>query len=185
MPKKPTFCVFCGSRPGSSPQYAAAAQTLGDAIARHGCDLVFGGGNGGLMGIVSQTALAGGASVTGIIPTFLLGREAPAGNLTKLEHCESFAERKARMAELADGFFVLPGGIGTLEEAFEVLTNLSIDRTRKPIGFVSTGGYYDSLFRMLETAQKEGFLGDGALSRVRVKEDPEALLTELLELLDD
>lgn len=89
------------------------------------------------------------------------------------------------MAELSDGFFVLPGGIGTLEEAFEVLTNLSIDRTRKPIGFVSTGGYYDSLFRMLETAQKEGFLGDGALSRVRVKEDPEALLTELLELLDD
>ena len=107
------------------------------------------------------------------------------GGMTAKEYCESFAERKARMAELADGFFVLPGGIGTLEEAFEVLTNLSIDRTRKPIGFVSTGGYYDPLFRMLETAQKEGFLGDGALSRVRVKEDPEALLAELLELLDD
>ena len=168
MSKKPTFCVFCGSRPGRS---------------RHGCDLVFGGGNGGLMGIVSQTALEGGASVTGVIPTFLLEREAPAGNLTKLEHCGSFAERKARMAELSDGFFVLPGGIGTLEEAFEVLTNLSIECTRKPIGFVSTGGYYAPLFRMLKTAQQEGFLGEGALSRVRVHEDPETLLKELLELL--
>lgn len=183
MSKKPTFCVFCGSRPGRSPQYEATARALGDAIARHGCDLVFGGGNGGLMGIVSQTALEGGASVTGVIPTFLLEREAPAGNLTKLEHCGSFAERKARMAELSDGFFVLPGGIGTLEEAFEVLTNLSIERTRKPIGFVSTGGYYAPLFRMLETAQQEGFLGEGALSHVRVHEDPETLLKELLELL--
>ena len=183
MSKKPTFCVFCGSRPGRSPQYEATARALGDAIARHGCDIVFGGGNGGLMGIVSQTALEGGASVTGVIPTFLLEREAPAGNLTKLEHCGSFAERKARMAELSDGFFVLPGGIGTLEEAFEVLTNLSIECTRKPIGFVSTGGYYAPLFRMLKTAQQEGFLGEGALSRVRVHEDPETLLKELLELL--
>lgn len=180
-----SFCVFCGSRPGVDPIYEEQARALGHTLARHGIDLIFGGGNRGLMGVVSQTALAEGARVTGVIPTFLIERERPLENLTKLEYCEDFPQRKKRMAELASAFVVLPGGIGTLDEAFDILTKLSVGRLNKPIGFVNPKGYWQALFNMIDTGRKAGFVDDEALQKVVIASSAEEVVEKLLALLSD
>lgn len=183
MTSKARICVFCGSRTGRDPRCAEAARALGAAIARFDCDLVFGGGNGGLMGIVSQTALSGGARVTGIIPNFLFEREPPADNLTELITVEDFSSRKRLMMERADAFVVLPGGIGTLEEAFEVLTNLSIGRLQKPIGFLDLDGYYQPLLAFLKKSAEAGFVDPSLFFRAVLAPRPEELLSGLLARL--
>lgn len=183
MTSNARICVFCGSRIGRDPRCAEAARALGEAIARLDCDLVFGGGNGGLMGIVSQTALSGGARVTGIIPNFLFEREPPADNLTELITVEDFSSRKRLMMERADAFVVLPGGIGTLEEAFEVLTNLSIGRLQKPIGFLDLDGYYRPLLAFLKKSAEAGFVDPSLFFRVVLAPRPEELLSGLLARL--
>ena len=183
MTSNARICVFCGSRIGRDPRCAEAARALGEAIARLDCDLVFGGGNGGLMGIVSQTALSGGARVTGIIPNFLFEREPPADNLTELITVEDFSSRKRLMMERADAFVVPPGGIGTLEEAFEVLTNLSIGRLQKPIGFLDLDGYYRPLLAFLKKSAEAGFVDPSLFFRVVLAPRPEELLSGLLARL--
>jgi uncharacterized protein (TIGR00730 family) len=151
-------CVFCGSASGARPEYAQAAEALGRAIAARGLGLVFGGGAVGLMGIVSRAALAAGAEVTGIIPHGLVMREAGNRDLPDLRVVASMHERKAMMAEMSDGFVVLPGGYGTLEEAVEALTWLQLGIHRKGVAFVDTLGFWSRQMEMLDHMVAEGLL---------------------------
>jgi len=172
-------CVFCGSSAGGRPEYAAAAAALGRLIAKRGLGLVYGGGNVGLMGIVADAAMAEGGEVIGIIPEALLKMEVGHRNITKLHVVDSMHERKAMMAELADAFIALPGGIGTLEELFEVWTWGQLGLHPKPLGFLDVAGYYDSLHAFLDHSTAEGFLKERHRAMAVVESDPAALLARL------
>lgn len=153
-----TVCVYCGSATGHDPVYAAAARATGQAIAERGMSLVYGGGDVGLMGIVADAALSAGARVVGVIPTALMESEVGHTGLTELHVVSDMHQRKALMADLADGFIALPGGIGTLEELFEVMTWLQLGYHRKPVGLLNTAGFYDDLLRLLDKQRDTGFL---------------------------
>jgi uncharacterized protein (TIGR00730 family) len=153
-----SLCVYCGSASGHDAAYADSARALGLEIARRGMSLVYGGGHVGLMGVVADAALAAGAEVTGVIPSALMDSEVGHTRLTKLHVVKDMHERKALMAELADGFIALPGGIGTLEELFEVMTWLQLGYHRKPVGLLNTMGFYDDLLGMLNKQRDAGFL---------------------------
>ena len=155
------ICVFCGSANGRRPAYARAARTFGAALAGKGLGLVYGGGSIGLMGVVADAALEGGAPVVGVIPRALARREIAHHGLTRLEVVPSMHARKARMARLSDAFVALPGGIGTLEELFEVLTWGYLGIHAKPTGLLDVGGYWRPLIRLLDHAVEEGFLRPG------------------------
>jgi hypothetical protein len=183
MTKKTTVCVFCGSRAGNIPAYEQMAVKLGTCIGESGCDMVFGGGNTGLMGAVSQAALRAGARVTGVIPHRLIGIEPPKDNLSELIVVDDMHERKMKMSELADLFVVLPGGIGTYEEAFEVITNNWLRFFHKPVGFLDVSGFYEELFRFLQNSSEKGFIDPACMSLISRDEDPQQLLTKLTEAL--
>jgi uncharacterized protein (TIGR00730 family) len=151
-------CVFCGANSGNRPDYAGAARDLGHAIAARGLNLVYGGGKVGLMGVVADAALEGGARVDGVIPEHLIQRELGHGSVTQLHVVTSMHERKALMAELSDGFIVLPGGFGTLEEAFEVLTWGQLGLHRKGVVFLDVDGFWSRLFDMIRGMEAEGFV---------------------------
>ena len=150
--------VYCGSAVGSNPAYLAEARALGAAIAAAGLGLVYGGTNIGLMGAVADAALAGGAHAIGVLPELLAGREIAHDGLTQLELVPSMHERKARMAELADAFLVLPGGYGTLEELLEVVTWAQLGLHAKPCIVINTAGYWDGLLAFLDTSVAAGFI---------------------------
>lgn len=174
-------CVFCGSNPGRDPAFERAARATGEAIAAAGLGLVYGGGNVGLMGVVARAALAGGAEVIGVIPAPLMAREIGAGELdvTELKVVGSMHERKALMNELSDAFVALPGGLGTLEELFEVLTWAQLGLHRKPIGLLQVNAFFDPLLALLEHAATAGFVPASSLQALVVEHDPEALLHAL------
>ncbi|MBP0462431.1 TIGR00730 family Rossman fold protein [Roseomonas sp. PWR1] len=172
-------CVFCGSAAGARPEYAAAAEALGRAIAARGLGLVFGGGAVGLMGIVSRAALAAGAPVTGIIPHGLVMREAGNRDLPDLRVVASMHERKAMMAEMSDGFLVLPGGYGTLEEVVEALTWLQLGIHRKGVAFVDTLGFWSRQMAMLDHMVAEGFLKPEMRRMAMIAPDAEGALDAL------
>jgi uncharacterized protein (TIGR00730 family) len=172
-------CVFCGSSPGLRPDYAAAAEALGRAIAARGMGLVFGGGAVGLMGVVSRAALEAGAPVTGIIPHGLVMREAGKRDLPDLRIVDSMHERKALMAEMSDGFIALPGGYGTLEEAVEALTWLQLGIHRKGVVFVDTLGYWSRQMAALDHMVEEGFLRPETRATAMLAPDPDAALDAL------
>lgn len=151
-------CVFCGANPGADPAHAAAARDLGHDIAARGLGLVYGGGKVGLMGVVADAALEGGAEVDGVIPEHLMQRELGHGSVTRLHVVASMHERKAMMAALSDGFVVLPGGFGTLEEAFEILTWSQLGLHRKGTVFLDVKGYWGRLNAMLDAMAEEGFV---------------------------
>ena len=153
-----TLCVYCGSNAGSDPAYAALARDLGTRLARDGIALVYGGGNVGLMGIVADAALAGGGEVIGVIPQQLVDWEVAHKGVTRLEVVDSMHTRKARMFELADGFIALPGGFGTLDEMFEMLTWRQLGLGRKPCAFLGVNGFWEPLMAMLDTMVRERFL---------------------------
>jgi uncharacterized protein (TIGR00730 family) len=136
-----SVCVFCGSRPGNDPAYAAGARRLGRTLAEEGITLVYGGGRVGLMGVVADTILDAGGEVTGVIPKALVEREIAHPGLTYLRVVGSMHERKALMSELSEGFIALPGGTGTLEEFFEVLTWAQLGEHEKPCGLLNLAGY--------------------------------------------
>jgi len=150
--------VYCGSADGNDPAYLAEARALGAAIAVAGLGLVYGGANAGLMGAVADAALAGGAEVIGVLPDVLAGKEIAHAGLTRLEFVSTMHERKARMAELADAFLILPGGYGTLEELLEVVTWAQLRLHAKPVILINTSGYWDGLLAFLDTAVAAGFL---------------------------
>jgi uncharacterized protein (TIGR00730 family) len=169
-------CVFCGSSMGTRPAYRDAAAALGRMLAERGLGLVYGGGNVGLMGIMADAALQAGGEVIGVIPEALTKFEVGHLDLTKLHVVGSMHERKALMAELADAFIALPGGIGTMEELFEVWTWGQLGMHPKPLGFLDVAGYYDHLHTFLDHMVAEGFLRDRHRAMVAVEEDPATLL---------
>jgi len=151
-------CVFCGANPGTDPAFAEAARALGHAIAERGLGLVYGGGKVGLMGVVADAALEAGAEVDGVIPEHLMQRELGHGSVTRLHVVSSMHERKALMADLSDGFVVLPGGFGTLEEAFEVLTWSQLGLHKKGTVFLDVNGYWTGLNAMMDGMVEAGFV---------------------------
>lgn len=153
-----SICVYCGSNAGSDPRYAEAARALGTRIAKDGAQLVYGGGNVGLMGIVADAVLAAGGEVTGVIPHQLMEWEVGHRGLTRLEVVGSMHERKARMFELSDAFIALPGGFGTLDEMFEMLTWRQLGLGHKPCAFLDVAGFWQPLMAMLDRMVGERFL---------------------------
>ncbi|MGA2351139.1 MAG: TIGR00730 family Rossman fold protein [Terracidiphilus sp.] len=150
--------VYCGSANGNNPAYLAEARALGEAIASAALGLVYGGASVGLMGAVANAALAGGAEVIGVLPEILVGREIAHHGLTQFELVPTMHERKARMVELADAFLVLPGGYGTIEELFEVVTWAQLGLHAKPVILINTAGYWDGLLAFLDSAVAAGFV---------------------------
>ncbi len=170
------ICVFCGSSPGVRPEYSAAAQALGQALVAAGIELVYGGASVGLMGIVARTVLAGGGRVTGVIPRLLAEKEVALTSLDDLRIVDSMHERKALMAELADGFIALPGGIGTIEEFVEVLTWAQLGIHSKPCGLLNSAGYYDRLLGFFDHMLEQGFIRPACRSTILVAQEPLSLL---------
>lgn len=160
--------VYCGSQMGSDPAYARAAAALGEAIARDGLTLVFGGASVGLMGVVANAALAAGGRVVGVIPRLLVRKELAHTGLAELVVTESMHDRKAKMAELSDAFVALPGGIGTLDELFEMWTWAQLGLHAKPCVLINVDGYYDGLVAYFERAEREGFLRPATRALLRV-----------------
>ncbi len=173
-------CVFCGSRAGNDPAYTDAAHAMAHELARRNMQLVFGGGGTGLMGETARTALKQGVPVTGIIPTFLINQETPVVDLSELKVVADMHERKAKMAELSDLFVVLPGGIGTMEEACEMITGNWIGLYNKPVGFLNVNGFFDAFFAFLKDAVNAGFMPKPCYERAIVDSTASGLIDKLL-----
>jgi uncharacterized protein (TIGR00730 family) len=180
---KPSFslCVYCGSRTGDQPAFAYAAGEVGRWIGSHGGQLVYGGGKNGLMGMVAQATLEAGGSVVGIIPKGMVEREWANSDCTELHVVDTMHERKAMMAERADAFIALPGGIGTFEEFFEIWTLKQLGYLDKPIGLLNLNGYYDKLTEFLQTSVSEGFVSDWQMDMVQVESEADSLCAHLIE----
>jgi uncharacterized protein (TIGR00730 family) len=176
-----SLCVYCGSREGGDPAYAAAARQVGTLIGRRGWQLVYGGGRAGLMGLVADAALAAGAPVIGVIPASLMERELGHAGLTELHVVETMHERKTLMAERADAFVALPGGIGTFEELFEVWTWRQLGYHDKPLGLLNVAGYYDALLAFIGQVVDQGFVTPSQRALLATDTDPAALLAKLAE----
>jgi hypothetical protein len=172
-------CVFCGSSIGSNPNHVVAAEKLGARLAAEGVELVFGGGGIGLMGKLADAVLAGGGAVIGVIPRALVDREVAHGGLTELRVVASMHERKALMADLADGFVALPGGLGTIEEFCEVLTWAQLGIHSKPCALLNVDAYFDPLLAFLDHVVDERFLTPESRALVLVAQEPEAILNVL------
>ena len=181
---KPAFslCVYCGSRPGTDPAFAETAHQVGQWIGAHDGQLVYGGGRHGLMGIVADATLAAGGSVIGVIPKALVEKEWAHTGCTELHIVDTMHERKRIMAEHADAFLSLPGGIGTLEEFFEVWTWRQLGYHAKPVGLLNLNGYYDHLLAFLHTSVQNGFMSDWQMELIHVGAEPIALLEQLVQV---
>jgi len=171
-----SICVFCGSSVGNDPAYAEAARLLGRTLAEGNTTLVYGGGHVGLMGVIADAALGAGGEVIGVMPKSLVDREIGHTGLTKLHVVHSMHERKALMSKLSEGFIALPGGNGTLEEFFEVLTWAQLGEHDKPCGLLNVAGYYEPLLTVFDQMVDQGFLKREHRNLVLVEEDPSALL---------
>ncbi len=171
-----SICVFCGSRPGVRPAYRAAAELLGKTLAERGLELVYGGGNVGLMGVVADACLAAGGKVVGVIPRALMEWEVGHEGLSRLEVVDSMHTRKARMAELADGFIALPGGLGTFEELFEILTWAQLGFHSKPTALLNVEAYYQPLIQLMDRGVGEGFMKAENRGLLLVEDNVVALL---------
>ncbi len=170
------LCVFCGSSAGGRPGYADAARRLGTELVARGIGLVYGGGKVGLMGVLADAVLSQGGEAIGIIPEPLVARELAHRGLTELRIVGSMHERKATMAALADGFIALPGGFGTLEETFEILTWAQLGIHAKPVGVLNVEGYWDGLRQLVGQAVAEGFVRPEYAELLMFAETPAALL---------
>lgn len=175
-----SLCVFCGSSAGDDPGYREAARSLGGELARRGIRLVYGGGHVGLMGVLADAVLAGGGHVLGVIPKALMDREVGHGSLTELRVVGSMHERKAMMAAESDGFLALPGGIGTLEELFEVWTWGQLGIHAKPCGILNILGFYDGLITFIRHAVSQGFLRPQHLEMLLLDADAASLLARMV-----
>jgi uncharacterized protein (TIGR00730 family) len=172
-------CVFCGSSPGARPEYADAAEELGRLLAGRGTGLVYGGGHVGLMGKIADAALQAGGEAIGVMPEALVAKEIGHRGLTELRVVGSMHERKALMAELADAFVALPGGLGTVEELFEVYTWAQLGLHRKPCALLDVEGYYEGIAAFLSHAVEERFVREEHRAMLIVERDPRALLGRL------
>jgi uncharacterized protein (TIGR00730 family) len=171
-----SLCVYCGSRHGASPAYTQAAQAIGTEIGRRGWQLVYGGGNVGLMGEVADATLAAGGQVVGVIPESLMQREVGHRGLTELHVVPNMHLRKQMMAERAHAFLALPGGIGTFEELYEVWTWHQLGYHANPIGLLNTEGFYDGLLQFMQHTVAQGFVSTDTQALLQVHHEPAALL---------
>lgn len=171
-----SICVYCGSSPGRLDAYATAARALAALLVEQNIRLVYGGANVGIMGLLADTVLQLGGEVVGVIPEALVQKEVAHAGLTELHVTQSMHERKTLMAEFSDGFIALPGGIGTLEELFEVWTWAQLGFHNKPCGLLNIEGYFDSLALFLDHAVAEQFVKQAHRSMLMVESDPEAIL---------
>ncbi len=175
-------CVFCGSRTGDGPVYADCARQLGAALARRGLGLVYGAGNVGLMGVLADAALAQGGEVIGVIPRALVDRELAHAGLSQLHIVETMHQRKALMADLSDAFVALPGGYGTADELFEILTWAQLGIHQKPIGLVNVAAFFDPLVAWIDHCVRAGFIRLQHRDLLATAAEPEALLDLLARL---
>jgi uncharacterized protein (TIGR00730 family) len=171
-------CVFCGSSPGAEPAYAQAARKLGAILAKSGIGLVYGGASVGLMAEIANAAMQARGEVIGVIPRSLVEKEVAHAGLTDLRVVDSMHQRKALMAELSDGFIAMPGGLGTLEEFFEVLTWAQLGMHTKPCGLLNVDGFYDRLLAFLDHAAEQQFIKPVHRASVLVADSPERLLAQ-------
>ena len=171
-----TICVFCASSPGADPRYVEAARSFGELLARTERRVVYGGGNTGLMGALAEGVLAGCGEIVGVMPRHLVEREVAHLGLTRLETVASMHERKARLADLADAFVALPGGLGTLEEFTEIWTWGQLGLHRKPYGILNVAGFFSPLLAFLDHAVAQRFVRPEHRAMVHVAEAPAALL---------
>lgn len=176
-----SICVYCGSAHGALPVYADAARELARVLAQHNIELIYGGGNVGLMGVIADEMLRLGAEVTGVIPTNLMAREVGHLGLTRLHVVKDMHERKAMMASLADGFITLPGGIGTMEELFEMFTWSQLGLHRKPLGLLNVEHYYDGLLGFIRHMVAQGFLRNEIADLLINDHDPDRLLRTMTQ----
>lgn len=181
MPVLKRLCVFCGSSSGNDPAYTEVAGLLGAAIARAGIELVYGGASVGLMGVVADAALHEGGRVTGVLPQSLKDKELAHAGLTELHIVESMHQRKAMMAELSDGFIALPGGVGTLEEIFEVWTWGQLGYHRKPCAVLNVAGFHDALIQFLDHVCERQFMKQAHRDMLVVADNVPLLLDRLRE----
>jgi hypothetical protein len=178
-----SLCVYCGSRSGTEPGFITVAQEVGRWIGEHQGQLVYGGGNNGLMGVLADATLGAGGRVVGVIPHTLVEREFAKLDCTELHVVDNMHERKRMMAERADAFLALPGGIGTLEELFEVWTWKQLGYHDKPLGLLNAAGYYDPLLAFLRSSLEKGFMADWLMDLLRVGETAPALLQDLTDAI--
>ncbi len=176
-----SVCVYCGSRNGTQADHVESARQCGEQIAQRGWQLVYGGGSTGLMGTVANGALSKGGRVVGVIPERLIQRELGHGGVTELLVVDSMHERKHLMAQRSDAFVALPGGIGTMEEIFEIWTWRQLGYHAKPLGLLNVKGYYDDLLRFIDRSRDEGFLWPDVQQLLLVDDDIERLLSRLHE----
>lgn len=174
-----SLCVYCGSSPGLRASYVEAAEAFGRLIATEGITLVYGGGNVGLMGALAESALQAGGEVIGVIPERLVAKELAHNGLTELHRVGSMHERKLKMAELSDAFIALPGGVGTIEEIFEVFTWTQLGFQSKPCGFLDVEAYYARLFQFLDHMAEQRFIKSEHLASLIRADDPGDLLIKL------
>ena len=176
-----SVCVYCGSKPGNDPRFAAVATEVGQWIGRHDGQLVYGGGRNGLMGIIADSTRAAGGRVVGIIPKALVEREWAHEGCDELHIVDTMHERKRMMMERADAFLALPGGIGTFEELFEVWAWRQLGYHNKPIGILSSRGYYTSMMAFMQQVVQDGFMGEWQMELVQAGEDAAPLLRQLVQ----
>lgn len=179
-----SVCVFCGSNAGAKTAYRAAAEDLGALLAERRLELIYGGGSIGLMGAIADAALAGGGRVVGVIPRAMLDWEVDHRQLAEQHIVGSMHERKDKMHRLSDAFVAMPGGLGTLEELFEILTWLQLGVHGKPVGLLNVAGYYDPMIEMLDRATGEGFIQPEQRQTLIVEAVGEALLDRLADFRD-
>lgn len=173
-----SICVYCGSSAGSSETYGAAARNLAASMLKRQLSLVYGGGNVGLMGIIADEVMRLGGKAIGVIPQALMDKEVGHTNLSQLHIVRNMHERKALMAELSDGFIAMPGGIGTLEELFEMFTWLQLGFHEKPLGLLNVDGFYDSLIVFLKQTVQKNFLLQEHLDLLIIESNPDRLLQQ-------
>ncbi|MBF8754417.1 TIGR00730 family Rossman fold protein [Pseudomonas guariconensis] len=178
-----SICVFCGASTGTHPAYREAAVALGQAIARRGLTLVYGGSSVGLMGAVADAAMAAGGEVIGVMPQSLIDAEIGHKSLPRLEVVDGMHARKARMAELSDAFIALPGGLGTLEELFEVWTWGQLGYHAKPLGLLDANGFYEKLGGFLDHIVEEGFVRPQHRAMLLLGKQPDELLDAMEEFV--
>lgn len=175
-----SICVFCGSNKGNNPLYSISAHKLGSLLASLNISLVYGGASVGLMGDIADVMIKNGGEVIGVIPKFLLEMEIAHKNLSKLHVVNTMHERKAKMEEIADGFIALPGGLGTLDEFFEILTWSQLGIHNKPCGLLNITGYFDKLIDFFDYSVSQGFIRKEHRDIIFTEDDPAVLINKML-----